>query len=1139
LGLLEAARLVLETAGEPLRVAEIARRAVDGGLVHDDGRVAVRMEQHLWNWRGTSRSGIDLLPGGLWALRDQSPAPRPEADQAHAHQLVADSLAVATEHTDLRPHNAAGRLPARQATQERARGPETTPGQLRCLTVVAHLGQPAMSGLAERLGLSPGTVTGLVDALVARGLVKRLRDAEDRRIVRLRLTAEGRRQCGSPSTPTEADTQTFVRPTDATGPTPTPAGEREEPLADRAGGARETPTEPPPVGHARPAADEAGSPAEGRTRIGAFYAAITSLLKATQRDRVHVTVIKRLCREALSLKAGDLELLSSNDAVPRWGRTVEWALNHLKRAGIVEPCPERGFYRLTTTGGRVSAEDAVEMATEVERERHRAFRQTSTEPEVQALAEPACASTPTPVAEREGAPAIEDLGISPRLLHGLQAVGATDVAGLLQLERDQLAAAEWVGVKTLAEFDRLVARVRAQTAEVTEARSAESQRGRPPSDAAEGLPPTPTELPPAANTPLREVSFLWRDYAVRFTNALVLRAKLETIGDVLRMPEEEFASVDGVGAKQVALFSMLQAELWDFVRAHPNGPPDAAKVHDAVEGELAPQEARPAPELPPSANAPLWDIPFIWSEYPLRLTNSLRNRARLETVSDLLQMSPEDFGEVPYVGRVQVQLFRDLRRRLLTLVEAHPDALPGVGSPSPGAAPTDEAGQVPGDETPAALVAEPVRQYDSLRELLLDLPLDKWLPTAGGRHSSRNRAIWLRYYGLDDGERDTLNEVGVEFSLTRERVRQIVAKVSGRLPWRDPRLASLAQGVRHALGRCLGVATCRDFARLLADEMGWSGLPTADEVLGLSELASSAECEFALCRPASRRAKRKSGDIDPDRDLVMCSAHCTALWEAACAQVRDLQAEIEEREHWLDFGHRLGQRLSGTCWAGEPRKTDVIRCCGSKDGGVALPPEYLRAVLSPLDPTPLDGEFILGQWWAVLRHGRTKREIVRAALQLLGRPTHYTELAAFIRKRSVSWADVADHAVHARLMNYPDEFILIETLGTYGLSEWGVERYKTAGDHVEEFLRKRRQPALVKEIVRALRKDGVSENNIRACLGQSRFINHSGGLVGLREWANGLPAPKGDRRPAAKKAPRERRLADLFAGDEDERLIVR
>ena len=68
---------------------------------------------------------------------------------------------------------------------------DLTLGQLHCLGAVGCLGEPSMSDLSSALGLRPSTVTGLVDALIERGQVERRDDAEDRRLVRVRLTAEG------------------------------------------------------------------------------------------------------------------------------------------------------------------------------------------------------------------------------------------------------------------------------------------------------------------------------------------------------------------------------------------------------------------------------------------------------------------------------------------------------------------------------------------------------------------------------------------------------------------------------------------------------------------------------------------------------------------------------------------------------------------------------------------------------------------------------------------------------------------------------------------------------------------------------------------------------------------------------------
>ncbi len=69
---------------------------------------------------------------------------------------------------------------------------DLTMGQMECLRLISQLGSPSMSELAAHLDLRPSTITGLVDGLVQRGKVERCEDAADRRIVRARLTEQGR-----------------------------------------------------------------------------------------------------------------------------------------------------------------------------------------------------------------------------------------------------------------------------------------------------------------------------------------------------------------------------------------------------------------------------------------------------------------------------------------------------------------------------------------------------------------------------------------------------------------------------------------------------------------------------------------------------------------------------------------------------------------------------------------------------------------------------------------------------------------------------------------------------------------------------------------------------------------------------------
>jgi DNA-binding MarR family transcriptional regulator len=85
------------------------------------------------------------------------------------------------------------------AAQRRLRGRDAhAPGglsfaQLRVLTVLDEEDGVPAGRLAERAGVTPATVTGMLDILEEQGVVTRVRSKDDRRVVLARLTEDGRR----------------------------------------------------------------------------------------------------------------------------------------------------------------------------------------------------------------------------------------------------------------------------------------------------------------------------------------------------------------------------------------------------------------------------------------------------------------------------------------------------------------------------------------------------------------------------------------------------------------------------------------------------------------------------------------------------------------------------------------------------------------------------------------------------------------------------------------------------------------------------------------------------------------------------------------------------------------------------------
>src|SRR6476659_6061610 len=89
-----------------------------------------------------------------------------------------------------RVHSAALHLLRRLAQDDRATG--VSAPRLSALSVLVFGGSRTIGALAGLEGVTPPTMTRLVAAMVADGLVVRLEDPADRRIVKVEATGAGR-----------------------------------------------------------------------------------------------------------------------------------------------------------------------------------------------------------------------------------------------------------------------------------------------------------------------------------------------------------------------------------------------------------------------------------------------------------------------------------------------------------------------------------------------------------------------------------------------------------------------------------------------------------------------------------------------------------------------------------------------------------------------------------------------------------------------------------------------------------------------------------------------------------------------------------------------------------------------------------
>src|SRR5215813_9179790 len=122
---------------------------------------------------------VSMLTGSTRTAPDaKAAAPRAEGD-------TVDPVAVA-----VRLRQSTFRL-ARLLRQQDDSG--YAPAMITALAVVERQGPLTLGALAAQEQVSPPTITRLVDSLEERALVERVRDEQDRRVVRVRITTRGKR----------------------------------------------------------------------------------------------------------------------------------------------------------------------------------------------------------------------------------------------------------------------------------------------------------------------------------------------------------------------------------------------------------------------------------------------------------------------------------------------------------------------------------------------------------------------------------------------------------------------------------------------------------------------------------------------------------------------------------------------------------------------------------------------------------------------------------------------------------------------------------------------------------------------------------------------------------------------------------
>ncbi|MBC7288120.1 MAG: hypothetical protein H5T86_08785 [Armatimonadetes bacterium] len=553
--------------------------------------------------------------------------------------------------------------------------------------------------------------------------------------------------------------------------------------------------------------------------------------------------------------------------------------------------------------------------------------------------------------------------------------------------------------------------------------------------------------------------------------------------------------------------------------------------------------------------------------YGPRIVNSLV-RAGCRTVGDILRLDPDDFGRVRGVGAVQVRLLVEIQRWLriarfadrgASVSVIHSDAaskrnpayrlleeLPWLEEYGwriinsllrAGVRNASELAELSPDEF-AAVRGVGAKQVAQLQEIQRRLqrvpPRSRKLVSAAQRqrHDSVSEKRASKRQGR--GEREAGDKSWRPGSLS-EALQRLSLYPPGGLSRRSAEewmrlllgmhkpFAELRDALSRVFARCLGAVTIADAACLLAAEMDWDEVPTEDEMRAFLRLVPDDPLQLRYCSHSP---------------VVRSGQSCEALWLAALEVASHyLNAAVEDRP-LSELAMHLSARLSQRCWAHANRDTTVIPCCGAKTGKVHIPIEYARCALLEADPTALDGEIVLGIWKRTLYHGRARPSVVRAAIELIGRPAHFREIAEFVRAHSTRYRNLTDEDV-LRLLRQRPEFVMTAELGVYGLAEWAVGAARRVPlslirKWIAEILAEHGGSAMVAEVKRVLRENGIRGKRVDAALESEMFDLKPDGTMTLGRFAaSSVPTADRTERVAGIETQREIDILELPDDEED------
>ena len=311
----------------------------------------------------------------------------------------------------------------------------------------------------------------------------------------------------------------------------------------------------------------------------------------------------------------------------------------------------------------------------------------------------------------------------------------------------------------------------------------------------------------------------------------------------------------------------------------------------------------------------------------------------------------------------------------------------------------------------------------------------------------------------------TLEEIGSKYDITRERARQVLKNGDNLLRTKINRdiLNEFFNKVSQIIFDGGGVISSYDLATILGNEYRWSYSPNPPALANFLEVGDSTET-FKI-----------SGD------LITVDCKCLNC-ETPRNKFLTLDFETNHSYHLRVVADKLAKSCQESCHHKPVKifhKAFIEKLVGDI-GKIFI----------------IHNDTVLSQERGLIYYGKRLIDIIPFMLEENGKPMHFSEIAAAIRKDNLNYKTVADHNVHAAILRC--ETIEIVKRGTYGLKTWELGGYQSVSKAIEQVIDEHGLPMRRSEIINSL-SEKFSDQNVSAALHawKHRFVSIGDGFYDL------------------------------------------